>query len=494
MTYLQTTYSNPKLDSVWTPEDNENFLIFIKKNLPKNYLSQDENKQTVEQTFKDYFENVGHLIFQLKDNKINFKVLPYKIHAEDSAHLDEIVDILQKNKSLIELNYHNNQNQILIAEELKKKFDEFINHHDEQINKKELIKHVVKIGLELKDNDIIIIKDDKIFIKLVSQMKKTSVSEKDKNTIAGRYNGIEENELISFYDEYFSKEQREDFFQLVANTFGNRYFIDGMIDNTEYEKYAFKYMQDIIIELLGQNFDSDEEFFKGFSGYVFRIHFHESFEYLADFILHELIASNDKVIEFLEYYALQVVVINGEKFRVPELRSDDDLTWNITSITTVAKTYIKAKDIIDGFEDAIDKLDEAQFSLMVDDMTPVEYNQDLYQERDELVEDIEEASDDYRVLSDEYHTLKTERERTASKTQLADLKLEIKSLEEAKDEVLSDILDNSVLLKFKKLEDDINNLEKQIKSKTKAIQINEKTYNIVKDILSKALVAKKKKV
>jgi hypothetical protein len=240
MTYLQTTYSNPKLDFVWTPEDNENFLIFVKKNLPKNYLSQDDNKQIVEQSFKDYFENVGHLIFQLKDNKINFKVLPYKTRAEDSAHLNEIVDILQKNKSLIELNYHDNQNQILIAEELKKKFDEFINNHDEQINKKELIKHVVKIGLELKDNDIIIIKDDKIFIKLVSQMKKTSIGEKDKNTIAGRYNGIDENELISFYNEYFSEEQREDFFQLVANTFGNRYFIDGMIDNTEYEKYAFK--------------------------------------------------------------------------------------------------------------------------------------------------------------------------------------------------------------------------------------------------------------
>ena len=56
MTYLQTTYSNPKLDSVWTPEDNENFLIFVKKNLPKNYLSQDDSKQAVEQTFKDYLK------------------------------------------------------------------------------------------------------------------------------------------------------------------------------------------------------------------------------------------------------------------------------------------------------------------------------------------------------------------------------------------------------------------------------------------------------
>jgi hypothetical protein len=253
-------------------------------------------------------------------------------------------------------------------------------------------------------------------------------------------------------------------------------------------------MQDIIIELLGQNFDSNEEFFKGFSGYVFRIHFHESFEYLSDFILRELIASNDNVIKFLEYYALQVVVINGEKYRVPELRSDDDLTWNITSITTVAQTYIRAKDIINNFEDELDKLDDAQFDLMVDDMTPVEYNQDLYRERDELEEDIEDAKDDCRVFSDEYHTLKTERERAASKAQIADLKSEIASLEEAKDEVLSDILDNSILLKYKKLDDDINNLEKQIKSKSKAIQINEKTYNVVKDILSKALVAKKKKV
>ena len=66
----------------------------------------------------------------------------------------------------------------------------------------------------LDSNDIIVIKIDSIFIKLLSKLKRKNISTSETQTIANRYNGIAEDELIFFYTEYFSQEENRDFFIL----------------------------------------------------------------------------------------------------------------------------------------------------------------------------------------------------------------------------------------------------------------------------------------
>jgi hypothetical protein len=243
--YLQTKYSHPKIYFKWTPNDNEDFFKYIRKNFPKDHLKDDKNKEMVKQAFKNYFENVGYITFQLNDNQISLKVFPYTIQPKNSIHLQEIIDILQNNKELIEFNYRKNENQIFIPKELKKKLDNSIenNNNDEEINKKELIKYAIRKNLELEANDIVIFKQDNIFIKLVSKIKKRQINLKEKESIVNRYNGIDEQELILFYDEYFSQEENKNFFKQVAKIFGKRYFIDILIENEDYEKNVFRYIQ-----------------------------------------------------------------------------------------------------------------------------------------------------------------------------------------------------------------------------------------------------------
>jgi hypothetical protein len=493
--YLQTKYSHPKIYFKWTPNDNEDFFKYIRKNFPKDHLKDDKNKEMVKQAFKNYFENVGYITFQLNDNQISLKVFPYTIQPKKSIHLQEIIDILQNNKELIEFNYRKNENQIFIPKELKKKLDNSIeNNNDEEINKKELIKYAIRKNLELKVNDIVIFKQDNIFIKLVSKIKKRQIDLKEKESIANRYNGIDEKELVLFYDEYFSQEENKNFFNQVANIFGDRYFIDILIDNEDYEKNAFKYIQEITMEELKHNFESDKEFLKGFSGYVFRIHFQDVFKYIADFILYELSISNVEIEKFLKYYSLNIVVQNGIKYKVPELKVSDNLNWNITSIITISKTHVKANELIEELQEKIFKLEEFQSKMLIDGISPVTYNNDLMKKKNIIVEYIIQENADYKVLSHKYSVAKTEQEKIDLQSDLVDIKEELEYLKENKESFQSLMVNVSVVTKYKKIDQDINILKNQVKIQFNKLRESRDNYEKIRIALSKVLIAKKKQI
>ncbi len=66
------------------------------------------------------------------------------------------------------------------------------------------------------------------------------------------------------------------------------------------KKTVFSRIQEITITHLNKTFDSNEEFLKGFSGYIFRIHFQEVFRHIADFILYEIADSNTDIVNFFK--------------------------------------------------------------------------------------------------------------------------------------------------------------------------------------------------
>jgi hypothetical protein len=492
--YLQTKYSHPNINFKWTPDDNEDFFKYIRKNFPKDYLKDDKNKEIVKQAFKNYFESIGYITFRINDNQIRLKAFPYTIPPEKSIHLQDTIDILKNNKDLIEFNYRDNENQILIPKELKKKLDDFIKNDSEEINKKELIKYAIRKNLALKTNDMVIFKEDNIFIKLVSKIKKRQIDLKEKESIANRYNGIDEKELILFYDEYFSLEENKNFFKQVAKIFGKRYFIDILIENEDYEKNVFRYIQEITMEELKHTFDSDEEFLKGFSGYVFRIHFQDVFKYLADFILSELSISNVEIEKFLHYYSLNIVVQNGIKYKVPELRVSDNLNWNITSIITVSKTHIKANELIEEMQERIFKLEEFQAKLLIDGVSPVVYNNDLIKKKNIIIEYIVQENADYQVVSRKYNVAKTEEEKAELQADLIDIKEELEYLKENKESFESLMVELPLVTKYRKLDQDINILKNQVRSQFNKLKESQDNYEKIRLALSKVLVAKKKPI
>ena len=492
--YLKTTLSNPSLDFKWTQKDNEDFFAFIRKSFPKNHLVDDTNKATIKQAFKEYFEHVGYIVFQLKEDQIRLKVLPYKIEPKDSVNLSQIVEIINDSKDLIEFGYKGNENQILVGQELREiLFDVIENIETEEINKKELIKYALKKALKLDANDIVVVKGTSIFIKLLSQLKRKYISSEGKDVAERRFNGIDEEELVSFYEEYFSNDHKN-FFSLVAKLFVNKFFIERKIDNAEYEKNVFGYIQAIIIEQLIESFDHHDDFFKGFSGYVFRIHFQEVFAYISDLILHELSISNAYMNEFLKYYSLNVIVVNGEKYQVPVLEADNGLRWNVISIISIAKVYIRVKLSLEKLHVDVDNLEEEISKMYIGKSSPVEYNESLAKNKEKLSRHIVYETRELRICSDKYDMAKNQEEKRRLKVKLQHFEERIKKSQQEKDNMETRIVEASVIKKYTQLEAKLQKYQRQIRAEDKILSQNTHSYISVKKSITKALISKKKRI
>ena len=404
---------------------------------------------------------------------------------------NEIVEIIEANDNLITYKDY----QVIIEKKLRDKIYNFVDKiKDEDIDIKESIKSSIRKALKLKSNDIIIIKKDQIFIKIFNEKKIHKVAPKDKDTIANRFNGIDEDELDDFYDEYFPKKESKIFFQTVVREFIELYFLDEKIDNNRYEKKVFSYIQSIIMEKLIEEFDYCDEFFKGFSGYIFRKHFNEVFEYIADFMLNEISISNEYMIEFLKYYSYNIVIINGEKYRVPALETDDGLKWNVISMLSIAKIYTRTRESIKRRNKEIDVLDEEALDLFIDELSPVEYNNLYIKERQELEEELSKENRKLEKFLDSIYITKDKKKKDSLKKDAEQIKKEIKLIKQDMRELAKEEIKRSVVDKYLKIERELDSMLRALKAEERILAQNEKAFLSIKKALVKALISKKQRI
>ncbi len=490
--YLKTHLNKPHIDFKWSEEDNNKFFIYINENSEEDFLLNNENLLIIKQAFKEYFEPVGYILFKLKDQQIRIKVLPYKIEPKDSVNLPAILKFLAEHEDCVEYDYKGNQNQISIPKKLKNKIYKFVNSIDnEEINKKELIRFAVYSFFELKENDIVIIKDEQIFIKMLDDTKRRIVADDEKETIANRYSGIDEEELQTFYDDYFSKQENKDFFYIVAKTFVSIYLLDNKIDNSHYEKNVFSYIQSIVFEQLTASFDHNEDFFKGFSGYVFRMHFKEVFGHIANLILSEIAASNEYMINFLRYYSLGVIVIDGRKYKVPELETDGGLKWNVVSMLSIVKIYMKTKATIDKLKKEISEINKETQSLYIQNMPPAEYQNLLIKERERVTEELAQGVRTINKCTDLMYLTKDEEKRALLQEEIHTTKEQMQAKREEKNILTTKSVKTNIITRYNNLKNELDTKSRQFQREKKVLDQNEKSYLSIKYSLAKALVSKK---
>ncbi|QOY55738.1 hypothetical protein HUE87_05805 [Candidatus Sulfurimonas marisnigri] len=491
-TYLKTNLPKPSIDFKWDDLDNENFFLYLNKNYPKNFLSNSENLLNIKRAFKEYFEPIGYPLLKLTENTIRIKVFEYKTEPKDSINLDAIINIIESYEDLIEYDYKGIEGLISIPEDVKNKIYSFVrNINNEDINKKELIRFAVRHAFELEESDIIIIRSNQIIIKLLDGFLIEEVADNQKNTVANRYNGIDEDKLKSFNDEIFSQQDNKDFFYFTAEEFVDTYFLVKNIDNIAYEKNAFSLIQSIIIEQLTNLFDNNNEFFKGFAGYIFRIHFKEVFGYIADIILEEVGSSNKNMIEFLKYYSLDVVVLDGIKYKVPRMEAENGMRWNITSIMSIVRVYIKAKISIDNIYEKVNDLNNDISGLYIGGISPLEYNNGLKREIDKLSQ---EANYDTKKLDSYIDTLsssKDENERKTLKNDIVSIKRNLLHQKEQKAVLSSKLIDSSVVANYADIKREIDSLKREENRDKKILIQNQDSYMSIQNALVKALTSKK---
>ncbi len=257
-----------------------------------------------------------------------------------------IADLLDEHHSLIYENFNEKSDQILLDAKLIAEIEKTIQSQTSNpYLQKDTLKKILREILQLEPQDLLIVKNGHVFIKLVSELEQ-KVPQGRRNTNEVRYNGYDESELISFYNEFFSDEDVSKLIDDIVKRFVNKYIIQKGISNDEYERRAFAYIKELFFEFLQKRFENKDEFLLGFSGYLFRINFEKVFIKLAENILHKVAKGNQKIVTFLEYYSNDVIIQHGEKYRVPTILSKNGHKWKVVSITPVVRVYFTTRENI----------------------------------------------------------------------------------------------------------------------------------------------------
>lgn len=491
-THIKTIVGEASLDFVWTQEHNEKLLLYIDEHFQNRSLVDNDIQLSIKAALKEHFEPFGYLLFKITPTQLKMKLFAYKIEPKDSINLDALIDVIDKNEEEVEYDYNGKSDLICIKEALASKLTHFVNHiSNEEINKKELLKHGIREAFELKESDIIIIKNSQIFIKLFDNGSIKEVPESQKETIANRYNGLDEESLKSFYKNFFLKEENRDFFYLVAEEFVDVYLLEKKIDNVIYEKYVFAFIQSIIINHLENSFDHNKEFFKGFSGYIFRIHFKEVFGHIASLILVEISNSNKYMIEFIKYYSLNVIVLNGQKYKVPELEAENGLKWSISSMMSIIKIYIKTEKSIEVLQDKQDELQDSIQDLYFNGISPIEYNNNINGEIEKISQELFYETKKLNAYMDSLDTTKDEKEKESLKKEIQQMKAKMQQKREEKEKLAFKLIDKGRLLRYNDTLKEIDSLQRQEKREERLLEQNRDSYLSIKNSLIKALTSKK---
>ena len=407
-------------------------------------------------------------------------------------HFDLIIKLLESNEDLIHYDYNKREDQILLHKGLIEKLLFLVEKiKPKNSDAKELVKLSIRKAFELSDSDILISKNGHYFIKFLDENAQTTVEEKDKDTIANRYNGFSEEELKSFHREFFAEEENKDFFKSIAKEFTQKYFNERNVDNNDYEKNVFAYLHSITFDRLTDIYDDSDGFFKGFAGYVFRLHFKEVFENVADIILDEIATGNKNVIEFLKYYSLDVVVLNGSKYKVPSIKATASLNWNVGSMLLVAKTYTKAKRSALALQKSVLE-DETEISkLYVNGRSPMEHHKSSLREQRKVETKLTDAYKKLEKYVNSLEASKNANEKEEIRVEIVEVKRDALNLKNQKESILKRMVKQSVIQRYSHLQKELDSSTRQLKREKMTISQNRESYFSIRESLVKALISKK---
>jgi len=406
-----------------------------------------------------------------------------------------VIDIVNSNDNLVEHDYKGKENQVLVSKELTDKIIDFTKDIKEEAEDlKDTVKMIMRRVFNLCETDLVLFKNGSIFIKLFAEDIQKVLHEKVTTPVAKRYNGVDEEELIAFHEDFFKDNEHKDFFLSIAQEFIEKYFNGQRISNDEYEKNVFGYILNITFEHLVSLYDNSDGFFTGFAGYIFRIHFNEVFEYIADIMLEKVSLGSEFMVKFLDYYSAGIIVSEGNKYQVPIIKTDSGLRWTVVSMLSIAKIYSKTiTSIKDLNERKIDDEDDI-YELYIDDLSPLEYHTNFLHLKREIENDIINTTKNIDKYSDALILEKDVEKAQTLKVEIMSLKDELLSLTEEQNELLAREIDRNILKEYVDLQKDLDSIKRQLQRADRIIIQNEESYFSLRDALVKALTSKKKQL
>jgi len=247
------------------------------------------------------------------------------------THVEYIINLIQTNKDLIDFDYKDIKDLIVIEGILFDKINAITSKIiDPNIDVKELIKRAVRSALELDNQELVIVKKERIVIKIIINIKRVVIDEKNP-TEANRFNGYSIDNIEDLYHDYFGTDSLNDFIADISYEVFQYLFYRKHVTNDFYEKNIYPIIQKIIVDNL-DDFDVDINLKKGFAGYILRINFLDFFTYLSEDILEAIAYRDEYLMNWIKYYHGQVVVDGDQRYQAPYMVNPEGQKYNPSAI------------------------------------------------------------------------------------------------------------------------------------------------------------------
>jgi hypothetical protein len=397
-----------------------------------------------------------------------------------------LIDVITNNEDLIDFDHNGIKDLNVIDGKL---FDEIIatvnNIEDSNIDKKDFIKKAIKTFFNLEDQDLIIIKKEQIVVKVIQSIQRDETEK--------RFNGFSEDEIDKLYNKYFTKDSLNHFIKEISLSIFKYLFIRKQVTNDYYEKNVYTIIQNYIAGELSDFKDENDEFRKGFAGYIFRINFVDVFSHISDQILEAISYRDDYLMAWIKYYNGQIIIKHDQRYEAPSIVNSDGLKYNPSALFGTIAMWFKTKEKIQTLRKRLRDIHKELDKLKVHDLSPIEYKDSLVNERQDIEKDLSDANERIKVLLDEKRLNKDEEKKYDINDEIQELRLDVKEDRKELEAINSEIMTIDTI-STKRLEEDRTRIEKDIIREEKALKQNQKVYHSIQSALVKALTSKKKPI
>lgn len=370
--YLQTNYPNKQQLTNFAESDTEKLYTYLKQNFSHDEVLNAKND--IRNAIVEYTKDISKTVVLFRGVeliKITFTPLgKMDLNSSDFKRLVATIKLESERISKLE----NREDIIVIDKELSAKLQQMASMV-EFIDYKDAIRVAVREALDLDSKDAVLFLNNQIYIRqfLTEEKRSTMKSER-------RFGGLPQEELERLKTELY-EDSVMNIFKEVVKELTKTDLNFSKISNEFFEKNAVALLQASVISSLRDRLNYEDEILESFSGYLMRENFIEIHEELAGSLL-EKISNGDKNAEkFIKYFTGDIAVIDGEKYRLPEIGDEKSSRWNFSTIKAMTTQYTHSVKQID---ERVTKAKEAQ----------LEY--DSYSEQIERAKlDLERAKKDF---------------------------------------------------------------------------------------------------
>jgi hypothetical protein len=504
--FLKRHLQKPSREYEWSGHDNFVLLNFIQGRYSDAEI--ENNVSELRQAFRDFFEPVGTLVIRYNADKgVAYKILPYHVRPENSRHLNDIINIIRKNRRSIEYPYQGRKDQIALLGKIRRHINASIIETDEAVNKKELVRYAIKQALELDPRDVVVHLKRKYIIKLFKKndyLSSTAEEPAPKDEEERRFAGYNPDDLSEHYNELIDDIDLSAFLDdVMAELFATTLNFDE-ITNAYYEKNVLRLVRDGIAEELKHYVSENDDYIIGFAGYIFRNNFTQVHERIAIEILEKFSTKSANAEKFIDYYSGTINIHEGKKYIIPEIATPDGKRWNIQSVTAITNMWLRARRQQAKYEVQLKNLFQ-KYSAVSSRWEEISAQ---YEDYEQLLESLANETERIEKENSELRQKHKEQRESATLSALEELKISEllaknqKKLEDKKQKSLriskekNDLKDEfkSTRNEYLEMKKNKQYLESEIHSLKNNLDIHSDSFHSILASLVKALTQRKKLV